>query len=228
MNDAINTDEPDHLRSDNGVLRLNLGCGPLTASGWENLDKSPNVLLAKVPMVRSLLLRARLIAPAQAVGFPPGVKFADLTRRLPYADHSAGFIYSGHMIEHISPVQASALLNECRRVLAPGGQIRFSTPDLREFIDEYLGSADDPDAADGFMRRMGTYVESEGGFIRRFVNRNVSAFHHQWLYDEASLRKAFEAAGFSKIEFGSYRDGRFPDLDELEIRPGGLFIQATG
>lgn len=213
-------------------LKLNLGCGPVVVEGWENLDKSPNVLLSKLPFVRGLLKRVGLITAGQAKGFPPGVKFADLAKRLPYRDASVDFIYSGHLVEHISPAQAEQLLNECRRVLAPGGVIRFSTPDLREFVDGYLAGAGAggeraATAADEFMRNMGTYVDSGGGVIRRFVNRNISAFHHQWLYDEASMKRLFERAGFAAPEARSFRDGAFPELESLEVRPGGLFIQAT-
>lgn len=220
------------MTTGSGSLRLNLGCGPVVVEGWENLDKSPNVLLSKLPFVRGLLKRLGLITAGQAEGFPPGVKFADLVKRLPYADASVEYIYSGHLVEHISPSQAAQLLAECHRVLAPGGVIRFSTPDLREFVDEYLensGAGGDHavTAADEFMRQMGTFVDIDGSRLRRFVNRNISAFHHQWLYDEASLKRLFEQAGFVAPESKTFRDDSFPDLATLEVRPGGLFIQAT-
>lgn len=201
-------------------------------AGWENLDKSPNVLLSKVPLIRRVLERGRLISASQAQGFPPGVKFSDLSKSLPYDDGSVQFIYSGHLIEHISPSQAAGLLSECRRVIAPGGVIRFSTPDLREFVDAYLAEKsesfeDGRKAADLFMARMGTFVEADGGWVRRFVNRNVSAFHHQWLYDEDSLAQIFRTAGFSDPVLRRYHEGAMPDLDALEIRPEGLFIEAV-
>lgn len=224
---TVRRSPPDNVL---GPLRLHLGCGPIVVAGWENLDKSPNVILARMTPLRKLLHRVGVVSDEQAQGFPPGVKFVDLSRRLPYRDESVDAIYSGHLIEHMSPTNAGAMLAECRRVLRPGGRIRFSTPDLRETIDQYLESveAGSPDAADEFMKSLGTYTDGTGSRLRRFVNRNVSAFHHQWLYDGASLRQLFERSGFRSVELQAFRDNDFPDLDQMEIRPSGLFIEAVG
>ena len=210
--------------------KLNLGCGPEVVSGWDNLDKSPGVLLARLPRLRKLLGRLKLISSQQVEGFPPGVIFADLTKRIPFPDQSVDYIYCGHMIEHLSPSASSAMLDECRRIIKPGGLVRFSTPDLREFVDEYLGAPDDAgnQPADALMVRLGTYVDSDGPLLKRFLVRHSSAFHHQWLYDAASLKAKFVEAGFENVEQASFHDGTFPDLDRLEFREEGLFLNAVG
>lgn len=109
-------------------LRLHLGCGPYVVEGWENVDKSPSVLLAHMPILRRAMHRAGMISDFQARGFPTNIVYADVTRRLPYPSGSAAFVYTSHLIEHLSRWQALDFARECARVLAPGGLMRVCTP----------------------------------------------------------------------------------------------------
>src|SRR5215212_5746685 len=89
--------------------RLHLGCGSNLLPGWANVDFNAAA----------------------------GVIRHDLTEPFPLPPETVKFIYGEHFIEHITRGQASALLKECRRVLAPGGVTRLSTPGLEKLLDEY-------------------------------------------------------------------------------------------
>jgi SAM-dependent methyltransferase len=62
----------------------------------------------------------------------------DATQQLPFDDHSIEHILSEHFIEHISFDNAVAFLTEARRLLAPGGTLRLSTPDFAMYAKAYV------------------------------------------------------------------------------------------
>jgi predicted SAM-dependent methyltransferase len=204
-------------------VRLHLGCGSTVVPGWENIDKSPSILLARVPGLRPALARAHVINRDQAnATFPPGIVRADVTRGLAYPDGSAEFVYSSHMIEHIPRWQALALLRECHRVLVPGGAVRIATPDLAEIVERYRTSAD----GDYMMQSLGHYTDQPGSPVASLLRRLFTGSAHQWLYDEESLTKLFAEAGFVDAARRAYHDSAIPDIALLEDRPESLIVEA--
>jgi predicted SAM-dependent methyltransferase len=223
----------EHLPSDYW-MKLHVGCGPHVVPGWENLDKSPSVFLSRVPALRSVLRRLRVLTPQQAQGFPPGVVHADITRRLPYPNGSVDYIYSSHVIEHLARWQALRFVQECVRVLRPGGIVRTATPDLAVRAIRYLElrelgdsrSADQPTAADVFMQGLETFREPETNLVQRLIYRLVSGTPHQWLYDADSLGRVLTEGGLVSPTERGYREGELPDLDTIETREDSIFVEA--
>jgi len=86
-----------------GLRCLELGAGTANRPGWLETDLAP---------------------PA------PHVLELDVRRRFPAADKSFDFIYSEHMIEHVSFEEGRIMLRECFRVAKPGGIIRIVTPSI--------------------------------------------------------------------------------------------------
>ncbi len=212
------------------TLRLHLGCGPYTVDGWENVDKSPSVLLAHTPTLRRLLGRCGILGDVQTAGFPTDIVYADVARRLPYPDGCAAFVYSSHLVEHLSRWQAVRFVRECARVLAPGGLMRVCTPDLRGMAATYLAGEVDPRTgwstpADAFMADVNAFSDLPGGFVQRFIRRQFSGAIHQWLYDAESLALMLEEGGLGGAVVRSFRVGELPDLHVLETRPVGLFME---
>jgi predicted SAM-dependent methyltransferase len=207
-------------------LRLHLGCGSTVVSGWENIDKSPGVALARVPGLRPALQRVGLLTHDQANAvFPDGIKRVDVAKGLPYPDGSVSFVYSSHMIEHMARWQGLALTKEIRRVLRPDGRLRFATPNLRVLVDEYLrGERRSPTPADGFMQALHTYAQRPANPIVTVSQRLFTA-PHQWVYDAESLIALFEEAGFVDVAARSFRDSELPNIDELEEREESLFVE---
>jgi hypothetical protein len=58
----------------------------------------------------------------------------DITRKLPFRDNSADFLFAEHVVEHVNYYQAIEFLRECRRVLKPGGIIRISVPSIENVL----------------------------------------------------------------------------------------------
>ena len=73
--------------------------------------------------------------------------------RLPFPDGSFESVFSEHVIEHVPPHAAVPLLAEMWRLVAPGGTIRVTTPDLKLWAAAYV--ADDRAFLDEAARRIG-------------------------------------------------------------------------
>ncbi len=175
-----------------------------------------------------MLGRLGLLSDQQVEGFPRGAIHADLTKGLPFGPGTARYIYSSHMIEHLSRWQALRLLTECYDALAPGGCARIAVPDLRAAAEAYLsGDTSRADSsADSFMTVVNPRTELDGSRLKRYLWRNVSGAQHQWMYDAESLSLLFHEAGFTSPEVKGYLDSRLPDLELLEHRPDSVFVEA--
>lgn len=92
---------------------VNLGCGPVFCSDpeWINLDYVPA---------------------------DPSIIQANLLQALPFATDSIDVVYSSHFLEHIPRNCVPSFLDECFRVLKPGGLLRLVLPDLEEMARSYL------------------------------------------------------------------------------------------
>ena len=62
----------------------------------------------------------------------------DIRRPLPFPDLCAAFIFAEHVIEHVHFHEGLFFLRQCRRLLEPGGVLRFSFPDVTRFNDSNL------------------------------------------------------------------------------------------
>ena len=63
--------------------------------------------------------------------------YLDATQTFPLPDCSFDYIFSEHMIEHVTYQNGKRMILECYRVLKPGGLLRISTPDLSFLVDLY-------------------------------------------------------------------------------------------
>jgi predicted SAM-dependent methyltransferase len=171
-----------------------------------------------------------VIGDAQVKGFPRGIIHADASRGLPYTNGSVSYVYSSHMIEHLSRSRALNFAKECRRVLCPNGVLRLATPDLAKILAAYEASGPSQDGeiarGDVLMTRLGMFHELEAPLAQRMIHRVASASYHQWLYDSESLTRLLAEGGFSDTRVCAYRKGETPDLDQLEHRPESLIIEA--
>lgn len=68
----------------------------------------------------------------------PGVIQHDLSRGIPLPDASCAVVYHAAVLEHMRRSDALAFLQECHRVLQPGGVIRVGVPDLERLCRLYL------------------------------------------------------------------------------------------
>jgi SAM-dependent methyltransferase len=112
-----------------GMTLLDCGCGPGTITqGLANLIAPGTVIgIDKEP---SQLQLAQQTAPAQTVS---SIQFVQASiYSLPFADQSFDAVFAHAVLEHLQePVKA---LQECWRVLKPGGWIGVRSPDLGGFL----------------------------------------------------------------------------------------------
>lgn len=191
-----------YLRS-HRVKKLHVGCGKNILGGWLNSDLEP--------------FSARVVA-------------LDATATLPFGDGTFDFIFSEHMIEHVSYADARKMLSEFQRVLRPGGKIRISTPDLLFLID--LFRAEKSDRQERYIQwSADTFVPDAPCYRETFVLNNfMRNWEHKFIYDERVLRDALERAGFVEITRYGLNASGDEELRDLEIErrlPPGLLALET-
>jgi predicted SAM-dependent methyltransferase len=96
---------------------LNIGCGShySVSSEWTNIDFISN---EKAVLAHNLL-----------DGIPFGEQIFD-------------FAYHSHVLEHFSKKDGENFLQECNRVLKPGGILRIAIPDLEKIVRQYINFLD--------------------------------------------------------------------------------------
>ena len=99
-------------------MRLNLGCYTVMFKGWLNIDALP------------------LYDYATANGYQ--FRQWDLRNPIPFPDASVKAIVASHVVEHLEPNHAAALLRECRRLLVPRGVLRVAVPDMELLARQYI------------------------------------------------------------------------------------------
>lgn len=183
---------------DHDVRKLLLGCGENVLDGWLNTD---------------VFWWGRR-----------NVRYLDAARRFPFGDeYRFDYVFSEHQIEHFPLSIGLAMLEECFRILKPGGKIRITTPDLRfligicredksaiekEYVDWVVNrsafpprSAIEREYADWVANRSALpprlrSVPSDAFVVNRFM-RDCGG--HQFIYDEKTLSLALLTAGFSDV-----------------------------
>jgi len=167
------------------VRQLQIGAGPNALDGWLNADFTPQ---------------------------RPSDIFMDATRAFPLPANSFDFIFSEHMIEHVTFSQGRQMIAECYRVLKPGGRIRIATPNLEQIVGlrtaipsmeqrqylswamaNHVSGALETDRRDDLYRP--AYV----------INNFFWDFGHYFVYDRETLVATLSSAGF---------------LDAVECEPG--------
>ena len=156
----------------------------------------------------------------------------DIGEPLPFEDGSVDWVYAEHLIEHVPLLTAVYWLTEVKRILAPGGLLRITTPDLRKYVDGYVGES-------GFfarhrrrlrVMRLGPPMPERKAFM---FNQIFYLYGHRWIYDHEELRHALTEAGFdpAAIHRREYRAGARSDVAELDTsfrNDETIYLEVTG
>ncbi|MGH9456069.1 MAG: class I SAM-dependent methyltransferase, partial [Thermoanaerobaculia bacterium] len=156
------------------MVKLHIGSGTVALDGWVNVDLEEH----------------------------PGVdRVLDVRRGLPFDGVSR--IFAEHFIEHLTLAEGLQFLGECRRVLAEGGVLRLSTPNLDwVWLSHY--------------RRPGTLASDEAILGCLELNRAFHGWGHRFLYNGPMLESALGASGFARVEPRGYGESPVADLRGLE------------
>jgi predicted SAM-dependent methyltransferase len=168
----MHTDMHTEMHTDRPVTRLHIGCGASHLRGWVNIDREP---------------------------FPGVDLVADVTRGLAFEQVET--VYAEHFLEHLAIEDALAFLKEVRRVLAPEGWLRLSTPNL----DWVWATHYRLDAAPDVHRTAALHL-----------NRAFHGWGHQFLWNRTILEDALRACGFESIRFCRYGESTLPIFQGIE------------
>jgi len=154
------------------VRKIQLGAGTSRLDGWLNTDLSPT--------------------SSETV-------YLDATRRFPFEDATAQYVFSEHLIEHLAYRDGLHMLHECCRVLSPGGRIRVATPNLEKLFA--LLAHEENDLHKRYIRwAIDEHFPDAGGYRAAFVINNFFwDFNHLFVYDPETLRGSLETAGFVEV-----------------------------
>ena len=162
--------------------KLQLGCGRNWLEGWLNSDYFPR---------NSDILQL------------------DVTVALPFENDTFDYIFSEHVIEHISYPEGAYMLEECFRVLKPGGVLRVGTPDLAFLVSLYredeVASQSRTQIEQEFLEYFlaneikDREINAPVDFDTYLINKFVRAWGHEFIYDEKSLRHMMKTLGFTEI-----------------------------
>jgi SAM-dependent methyltransferase len=225
---------------------LNCACGHRLFPGWLNTDLARYTTEDGTETVPG---RLALVNGCHYLEHDATVPF-------PIADESFEWVHCEHFIEHLTPGKAIRWLADIRRVLAPGGIVRISTPDLRKYIDGYL----DPEQrffeaeasrldhmAKGMSRPLPfghpqralaeDYFPDEDGMPRRraFMINQIFMFRywdHHWIYDLDELRFVAARAGFEPdaVVEHEFRSGSVQEVWEIDSpgrRQPSIYVEIT-
>ena len=181
------------------MKKLHLGCGRNILDGWINTDYNT----AKFG----------------------GSEYLDVTKKFPYNNNSVDYIFSEHMIEHITYHEGKFMLEESFRVLKSGGKIRISTPDLKFLIKLY--NEDKTELQKRYIEYSFKEYKLDGNSDTFVINNFHRDWGHIFIYDEKTLKSLFELIGFFDLKCYGLMESDDEELRGLEhiIRQPDGFIQ---
>lgn len=197
-------------------VKVNLGSSLLVADGWVNVDGNLSALFAgwPRPVVRAVYRLAGISAQLSEDEYMEILgrhRFVhhNLEYGVPLPPDSADYVFASHFLEHLSRQHGEQLMREALRVLRPGGVIRIAVPDLAFFMDRWSEGRKE-------LAMDGIFEDHQLGYFAR----------HRYMYDHDLLAGMLERVGFDQVVRCEFRQGRVPDIDVLDNRPGSLVVEA--
>jgi predicted SAM-dependent methyltransferase len=187
--------------------KLEIGCGENAKDGWFSTDLFPRIGSNDLPVAR-----------------------LNVSKNFPIVSETFDFIYSEHMIEHVSFSCGQNMLRECYRILKVGGKVRIATPSIG-FLLRVI-SADCSAIEDTYKSwSVNTFVcEAPKVTSAFFLNNYFRNWGHVFIYDRETFRLALEMAGFQDVKECSINRSESEELQGLEdverMPPGFLEIES--
>jgi predicted SAM-dependent methyltransferase len=119
---------------------LDVGCGSNCQAGFVGMD-------------RRVLKGVQIVHDCEEIPWP-------------LADESCGVVVMSHLIEHIKPWLTIAVIDECWRVLEPGGALMIATPYATSF-----GYCQDPTHCNPWNEATPTYFDPTQPLYRVYEPR---------------------------------------------------------
>jgi len=149
----------------------------------------------------------------------------DVTRAFPIDDQAFDYVYSEHMIEHITFEQGRAMIRECFRIMKAGAIIRIVTPSIG-FLTR-LFSQDRSELEDQYIEwATKQFAPNAPAPLPSFVFNNfVRGWGHQFIYDHVTMRCVLTEAGFVDLKecrIGQSNHAKLRNLESVGRMPDGF------
>lgn len=176
------------------MKKLHLGCGADLKENWINTDAFPEQIKNK--KIRDQILKL------------------DVTEIFPFNNDEFIFVYSEHMIEHLTYKQGLFMLKECYRVLKPGGILRIATPDILKILSLYNESKD----SERYIKfSIDNFIKTKEYNPNLVINNFVRDWGHKFIYDQSTLIKSGLDSGFVCTNLCEYNESNYNGLEGLEM-----------
>lgn len=133
----------------------------------------------------------------------------DIREPLPWADGVAGFIFAEHVIEHVTAPRGVRFLEQCYRVLRPGGVLRLAFPDPERV---HCLRPDDVETYALALERKGVAAATRDDCVRSVV----CGWRHQSAWTHGLALVLLKASGFRDVAVCEYGSSSVPELTGVE------------
>jgi predicted SAM-dependent methyltransferase len=172
------------------VRKLQIGAGDSRLEGWLNTD----------------------------IVEEPGLTYLDATQPFPLPDHSFNYVFSEHVIEHLSYEDGRKMFHETARILVPGGKMRIATPNLLQFV-RLFQNPKTVEMTNYIHGKLAWHQWPTNPSAETFIlNLQLSQFGHRFLYDPDTLKFALSESGFTSIKEVRPTESDDPELRDIERR----------
>lgn len=208
-----------------GIL-LNIGCGAVAPEGWMNIDASPVLRAARIPILGRLVR----LDPAH---ISPRAVPRDFVAGPPFPPRSCDLIFASHVLEHLPLADARTFLQHAFTALAPGGILRVIVPDLGKYVEKYVDdflAGEEAEGSGEFMRVSGLGAARSRCGLKARLREALSNARHQWMWSAASLRAELSVyplqitRRFGHTDIG---DARFAAVEQEKRHANAVCLEAT-
>ena len=172
----------------NKIHKLNIGCGQNYLVGWLNTD---------------IFTSSR------------NVFYLNAAKKFPFRNNTFDYIFSEHMIEHISLNSGMIMVTEIYRVLKTNGKVRISTPDIKFLVSLLLKKDKITNNYSNFFfsnKKYNGFDDAPAIIVNEFMRDHG----HKFIYSKSVLKSLLLEAGFKDINYYNLNESNTPDFRGLE------------
>lgn len=141
----------------------------------------------------------------------------DLRKGIPFPDSSITRLYSSHFFEHLSYKEIQIFLDECLRVLKPGGSFSICVPNASLYVEAYMNGTMAHQDFDGY--RPAWHHTTRIDFLNYIAYMDGL---HKHMFDEENLLFILRAKGFQHVQLRPFD----PTIDLKERDFESIYAEA--
>jgi predicted SAM-dependent methyltransferase len=186
-------------------MNIHIGCEFKIGKNWKNYDISIVAQIEKIPLLRKFIK----INPSP---YPNEVIYGDISKKPLCKNNEADNIYCSHALEHMTKEDMQKALKNIYFMLKSEGCFRLVVPDLETRAQKYLKNQD----SDAFIESIGFGRKKNDRSFKDFLRKLFGNSGHLWMYDNKSMQKYLDEAGFKNIRKSKIGDSGIKVFSEVE------------